>query len=162
MGVDNSSMALKLAQENINATGIAGVSLWQESIFASSFTENLLARLGKDSRGAQRKVGLLTANPPYIPLAQYRALPRSVREFEDPAALLSGQNDEDGLRFYRRIADLLPAVLEPTGEGPRVAVEVGEGQAGDVAALFKEQGMSKVEAWKDQWGVERMVVGWTS
>jgi methylase of polypeptide subunit release factors len=72
------------------------------------------------------------SNPPYIPLHEYRALPASVRSYEDPRALLGDPSggEGDGLAFYRCIAGLLPDVLQSEEEMnrdglgglPRVAV----------------------------------------
>lgn len=161
LGVDISTPALILATKNIQFTGMTGISLWQESVFAENFGQKLLAKLGKDEQGKQRELSLITANPPYIPLDQYLQLPSSVRGYEDEKALLSGENDPLGLIFYKRIAELLPEVINLRLAGPRVAVEVGEGQADRVRELFEQKGMVRTEAWLDQWGVKRLVVGWT-
>ena len=160
-GVDNSASALALAADNVDFTGIGNVTLWQKSVFATDFAESLLMRLGDDDHGQQRKLSLLTANPPYIPLNEYLMLPKSVRNYEDERALLSGKDDPFGLLFYKRIAQLLPEVLDYSLSGPRVAVEVGQGQAEQVRQLFERQGMARTEAWPDQWGVQRLVVGWS-
>jgi hypothetical protein len=75
---------------------------------------------------------ILVCNPPYIPRAEYDALQPSVRLWEDRRALLgeyvgsigrgeveeggssgeiSGHEQEDGLAFYRRMADVLDLLL---------------------------------------------------
>jgi release factor glutamine methyltransferase len=58
-----------------------------------------------------------------------------VRDHEPALALTDGA---DGLGAYRAIAALAPALLAPAG---RLAVELGPGQAGPVAALFKDAGL---------------------
>lgn len=110
---------------------------------------------------------VITSNPPYIPLEDYKNLSPSVKDWEDPRALI-GDPVEDpprddsksgrGLSFYGTIADLLGTgrLLAPGGI---VALEVGEGQACDVAHLVQTRGsLRDVDIWKDVWGKERTVV----
>lgn len=134
---------------------------------------------------------VITSNPPYIPKAEYDALARSVREFEDVRALLgdpllhlhehphghpggSGSGSgfaaaiierevppadrEKGLAFYHRIA----ALVRDHGllrVGGTLALEVGAGQAADVAALVEHKArLRTVDIWKDPWGIERAII----
>lgn len=90
------------------------------------------------------------------------------------AEILHGQYEDEersGLAFYRRIANILPVVLTPqaelVGKGwnnvPRVAVEIGYNQAEQVQSILKERSggwIKQTEVWKDQYDVDRMVVGW--
>jgi release factor glutamine methyltransferase len=132
---------------------------------------------------APAQYDLVVSNPPYIPRQEWEALSPSVRVWEDPRALV-GERDVGsygpGLAFYKRIADLLPLILvhqqhqhqhrqhedavSSRGllEGiPRVAVEVGVEQAGDVQAILRSSGViSRTAVWEDQYGRERLVVGW--
>lgn len=72
---------------------------------------------------------LILTNPPYIESAACISLqPEVLRE---PIAALDG--GEDGLDFYRRIADEAYAYLVPDG---LLAAEVGDDQAEKVTALF--------------------------
>ncbi|KAA1474238.1 S-adenosyl-L-methionine-dependent methyltransferase [Dentipellis sp. KUC8613] len=130
---------------------------------------NTLTLLGADvldparlrARLPLRRFDVVTANPPYITRAAYAALPPSVRAFEDRTALLGdppGAREDGGLTFYRALARLftLPGLLAPRA---RVALEVGEGQARDVADIVStEGGLGEVEVWADPWGKERVVV----
>ena len=61
---------------------------------------------------------------------------------------------EDGLDFYRRIASGAPAHLTPGG---MIAVEVGIGEADDVAALFAGAGLENVQVINDLYGAARIV-----
>lgn len=144
-GYDISSEAITLAEENIEETAYRGViDIKQGDIF----DPGLVAEIGK--------VDLVVSNPPYIPLKEWETLPRSVRDYEDRLALVGG--GERGLAYYHRIGEMLPHILTPMG---RVALEVGLGQAGEVAGILTERGeMTRTEIWEDQYGRERMVVGW--
>ncbi len=88
---------------------------------------------------------LIACNPPYIPTGDLAALQKEVR-FEPRLALDGGL---DGLSFYRRIAAEHKRYLTPRGA---LLLEVGMGQASDVAALFENASVLK-----DLCGVERVV-----
>ena len=112
---------------------------------------------------------LVTSNPPYIPQAEYERLSASVRDFEDPRALIGDSPDANfempegdrsrGLVFYHRIATLVRdnRLLRPGGT---LALEVGQGQADAVAAIVESKaGLDRIDIWKDPWGKDRVVVG---
>lgn len=93
---------------------------------------------------------LILSNPPYIPTLDCDSLQHEV--MQEPRMALDG--GEDGLDFYRRIAQEAPAHLMPNG---LIAVEVGIGEAQDVAALFENAGLCDVQIINDLYGVERIV-----
>lgn len=97
----------------------------------------------------------ILSNPPYIPEADIVKLAPEVRLKEPHTALSGGQ---DGLDFYRRLANEAPAMLVPGGF---TAFEVGIHQAGDVAALLKANPLiGRTEILPDYAGIDRVVVGW--
>ena len=93
---------------------------------------------------------LILSNPPYIPTQDCETLQQEV--MQEPRMALDG--GADGLDFYRLIARGASAHLNPTG---LIAVEVGIGEAQDVAALFTNAGLHDVQIIKDLYGVERIV-----
>ena len=93
----------------------------------------------------------IVSNPPYIPTGDLPGLQREVQH--EPKMALDGA--EDGLIFYRTIAEHWCEKLVPDGF---CAVEVGIGQACDVAALFAACGLENTEIFTDLGGVERVVV----
>lgn len=94
----------------------------------------------------------IVSNPPYIPSGDLDALMREVQR--EPRMALDG--DADGLKFYRAIVQNWCPKLR---DGGFCAVEVGIGQAQDVAALFTAVGLSDVGVIRDLGGVERVVFG---
>ncbi len=117
----------------------------------------------------------LVSNPPYIPTADVASLQPEVA-LHDPRVALDG--GADGLDFYRRLIPralaLLrqgdgksPATAEREGHSRRggdrlgglCAVEVGSGQAPEVAALFRQAGYNNISVTKDLSGVDRVVLG---
>lgn len=72
---------------------------------------------------------MICVNPPYIPTSELASLQAEVKR--EPTLALDG--GADGLDFYRRIARDYAAHLNPGGT---LLMEVGAGQAEDVAAMF--------------------------
>ena len=99
----------------------------------------------------RERFDVITANPPYIPSGELPALQREVR-FEPALALDGG---EDGLDFYRRIAEGAGDHLNPGGA---IFLEVGINEGPAVLALLKEH-LPCVQAGtaKDLCGVDRVV-----
>ena len=93
----------------------------------------------------------ILSNPPYIPTANLPHLQREVQH--EPKMALDGT--ADGLAFYRTIAEHWCEKLAPDGF---VAVEVGIGQAQDVAAIFRAQGLENTGIFTDLGGVPRVVL----
>ncbi len=79
---------------------------------------------------------LVLSNPPYIPTGDLPGLMPEVAEHEPASALDGGA---DGLAAYRRILAALPALL---ASGGVAVIELGIGQAHDVAALAEAAGFA--------------------
>lgn len=109
----------------------------------------------------KRPFDVITSNPPYIPKTEYDTLPKSVKDFEDVRALLGDPDpghDRHGLTFYHTIAHLV-AHKQLLGDNGIVAVEVGQGQAKDVAHILREEGgLDSTTIWNDPWDIERVVL----
>lgn len=105
-----------------------------------------------DISGSAPPADVLVSNPPYIPSMDIAGLMPDVRDYEPLSALDGGG---DGLLFYRRIAELLPALLAP---GRFVALEVGHDQADEVAALLTACGCANVRFARDLAGIRRVVL----
>ena len=97
------------------------------------------------------RFAVITANPPYIPTAMMKDLMPEVRDHE-PALALDGK--EDGLFFYRRIADEGGRYLLPGG---RLYLEIGSDQAGAVSELLWDAGFQEIDVTKDLAGNDRVV-----
>lgn len=163
-GVDISDHAVKLANENALRCGIPLSDIHPQTGLNvyTPYLANILDPAFKDS--LPRSFDIITSNPPYIPLDEYRQLPRSVKHFEDPGALLGDlphTSTTDGLTFYRAIAQLIaqPGVLND-GDQAMVVLEVGDKQARVVESILRnDAGLRRTEVWLDPWGKERVVVG---
>ena len=105
-----------------------------------------------DAGGALGRYEVIAANPPYVRENEIDSLAPEVRDFEPRIALDGGA---DGLDFYRRIAAGAGEHLAAEGV---VIVEVGAGQASDVAAIFRAEGFGDFEIVNDLAGIPRVVI----
>jgi release factor glutamine methyltransferase len=91
---------------------------------------------------------VVVSNPPYIADGDPRVEP-GVAAHEPHEALYAGA---DGLDVLRRL------IARPLA--PLLVLEVGEGQAQEVARMAKEAGYARVAARGDLAGIERIVIAW--
>jgi len=101
---------------------------------------------------AGQRFDAIVSNPPYIADGDMPGLMPEVRDWEPALALRAGP---DGLAVYRWLAAGVGALLKPEGFA---AVEVGAGQADQVAKLLAEAGLA-TETRLDTAGMCRVVIG---
>ncbi|MCK9519841.1 MAG: peptide chain release factor N(5)-glutamine methyltransferase [Dehalococcoidia bacterium] len=136
VGVDVSGDALRVARRNARRHGAA------------------VAFVRGDLATAIRAADIVAANLPYIPSEEVVELEPEVRYWEPAVALDGGP---DGTVLIRRLIDDCSTRLRPR----LLALEVGFGQAGDVAAYAAANG-ARVEVAKDLAGIDRHVLcRWT-
>ena len=137
---DLSQKALAIAKENVALNKLTGrVRCIQADALAAA-----PAFLGK--------FDMIISNPPYIPVCEMADLPHSVKDYEPHMALVAG---EDGLDFYRSIAEHYTAALKPGGY---LCLEFGEGQGDDVCAILEAKGYTILERSRDYNDRERAVL----
>jgi release factor glutamine methyltransferase len=139
IGVDFSGAALAVARDNARRHGVLPrVHFLQADLLTACKGEPHFA--------------LLAANLPYVPRPVWEGLPRDIKEFEPREALLGG---EDGLDLIRALMRRAHRLVQGGGW---VLLEVGDGQAPEVAALMEETGAyDRPETIKDFSGIERVV-----
>lgn len=137
IGVDLSEDALVVAREN--RTRLAG-----------SKVEFLQGNLWEPVTG---KFNAIVSNPPYIRTKDIEDLAVEVKDHEPRMAL---DGTEDGLYFYRQIAEHAADYLSEDGW---LLVEIGYDQGQDVKTLFIDNGFKDVQVIKDLAGNDRVVKG---
>lgn len=100
---------------------------------------------------AAQKFQVILSNPPYIAEDDIATLAPDVAHY-DPHAALSG--GADGLVAYRALAARLPALLAPGGQA---FLEIGQGQAADVAAIMTKAGLRLRGRHADLAGITRVL-----
>lgn len=132
---DISEDALKVARENARANK-ASVKFVKSDLFEK----------------VHGRFNVITANPPYVPTAEIETLSTEVRDYEPRLALDGG---EDGLDFYRRIAEKIGRFIV---HGGLCILEVGENQAQEVINIFRTKAHCDFAmVVKDLAGVDRIV-----
>ncbi len=137
--VELSQPALAVAKRNAMHLGVTGRAFF----ICGDATEPPADALGQ--------FDVIVSNPPYIPVGDIPGLDRSVKDYEPHIALDGG---EDGLDFYRAFARNLKRALKPGG---LLTVEVGAGEAREVAEIFRRNGWLRPEILCDLSGIERVV-----
>ncbi len=99
----------------------------------------------------QKKYDIIVSNPPYIPLLDYKQLEKEI--FFEPEIALTDKND--GLDFYKRFADIFPAMLD---ESANFYLELGDTTHLEIANIFN---LSKfnINLVNDFRQIKRFVVG---
>ena len=135
---DLSAKALGVARRNADAYH-AGISFFQGDFL------NAVAGL---------KFDLIVCNPPYIPSTECLHLQPEV--LMEPSVALDG--GEDGLHYYRKLADEVPRFLCPGGA---LFCEVGFDQAQAVRELFAPA-FERIDVLRDLSGIPRIVSAFLS
>ena len=135
---DVSEEALAIARENAD-TNKAEVRIIKSDMFKG---------LDPDD-----KYTMIVSNPPYIPASEIEGLEPEVRD-HDPLMALDG--GDDGLDFYRIIAEQAPDHMKP---GAWLLLEIGYDQGETVPDLIRKTGrfMDSIEVFKDLAGNDRVV-----
>ena len=137
-GVDISMQALAVAERNAMRHGL-----------------KRRVRLAYDDwgKGLDGTFDLILSNPPYIATDTIPSLAPDVAQFDPRRALDGGA---DGLACYHALLPVVKARLAPKG---RAFIELGAGQAQDVAQLaVQQEGLHVVEIRQDLAAVERCII----
>jgi release factor glutamine methyltransferase len=142
-GIDIALPALRVAQRNAARLGVATQVHWVCGDLVTSW------------RSAGAGCALCVANLPYVTTAEWRQLPREIRDYEPASALLGG---DSGLDLIRRLVVSSPTILAPGGT---LLLEVGWQQAAAVVELIRQLGQFQaLGIYQDFAGIERIV--WAS
>lgn len=137
VGVDRSPEAAAVAWQNAQALG---------------FAYRFLPLVADWTAALRGPFDVIVSNPPYIAAGDIAALAPAVRDHDPRAALVAGV---DGLEAYRALAPQLARHIAPDG---LVALEVGAGQSGLVAALLAAEGLHIHAIRADLGGIPRCVL----
>jgi len=138
LAIDLLEDALEVARQNGRSHGVSERIFW--------ICGDLFSPL---RRGTE--VDAVVANPPYIPSEEMCYLPPLVRR--EPRISLEG--GEAGLHYYRRIAEESSSFIK---EGGFLFLEIGEGQAAPIEAIFLKKSLRLVEVRKDILETPRVMI----
>lgn len=158
LGTGTGAIAVTLLAERPDATGVAtdlspaALAVARENARRLGVAARLTLSEGSWFLPVAGAFDIILSNPPYIPAGDIAGLSPEVRNF-DPSLALSGGTD--GLDPYRIIAVGAAAHL---AAGGHVLVEIGAGQAEDVAAIFVGHGFRPAGRHRDLGGHARCLV----
>lgn len=159
VGTGSGAIAISLALEH-SSMNVTGIDIAKESIEVAKRNAHQLQAPVSFLQGdlltpimeRNEKVDIVVSNPPYIPDEEVKKLSPIVKDYEPVRALAGGQ---DGLDFYRRLANEIPKVI---GQKALIGFEIGVGQGSDVAALVRQSlPYAEVEVVHDMNGKDRLV-----
>ena len=150
IGTDLSEDALMVARRNAKELGLDSRCVFAQGDLFSALDEGKMP--GGDGQ-ISGKYDMIVSNPPYIATEVIGTLSPEVR-LHDPLLALDG--GEDGLLFYRRIAQQAASYLK---KGGWLIVETGWDQGDSVSRLFADAGFAEVSVRKDLGGLDRVVLG---
>ena len=130
---DVSRKALTLAKQNAKVNGLEVKFLCTDMFGSVSSTYDIIV-----------------SNPPYIPSDDIEGLTKEVKKFDPKRALDGGQ---DGLKFYRILAEIAPQFLTRNG---KLYLEIGKGQENEIVTLL-EKYFENIEVIQDYAGINRII-----
>ena len=141
-GIDISVEAIEVAKDNAVRNGVE-VDFRQQDIFADSL----------DFNGT---FDVIVSNPPYICEHEKETMRRNVLDYEPSTALFVPDNDP--LKFYRRIAELVNQ--RPTTNDQRpvfLFFEINEAYPQELTAMLDELGYTDIQLSNDIYGKPRII-----
>ncbi len=141
VGSDLSAEALDLAKRNAGHLAKLGKLKGKADFLRSDLFEKI-----------QGKFDCIVSNPPYIRTGEIDGLEEEIKLYEPHRAL---DGSDDGLEFYRRIAEEAGDYLNENG---KMFLEIGFDQGQEVREILKTQGYRNIEIRKDYSGNERVAV----
>ena len=124
IAIDIDERAISVAKNNIEKHKVRNIEFL--------VTDILYEKINK-------KADMLISNPPYIAKEEVSGLMKEVKDYE-PLVALTDYND--GLKFYRRFAEIIPSILKDNG---MAIMEVGaEDHPDRVEEIFCEYGFNDI------------------
>ncbi|WP_252501930.1 peptide chain release factor N(5)-glutamine methyltransferase [Sporosarcina sp. Marseille-Q4943] len=157
IGTGSGAIAIAFKKERpdalVTATDISESALKVAKRNAKRNEVNIEFRLGNLTEPIEgEKWDVFLSNPPYISWEESEEMSSTVVDFEPHSALFA---DDDGLFFYKQLAEKLPTLMNPRS---LIGVEIGYLQGQAVSELFQKAfPNARVTIEKDVNGKDRMI-----
>jgi release factor glutamine methyltransferase len=140
ISLDISEEAINLAQHNANKNNVSNIKFVNGSIISNGILSD-------------QQFDIIVSNPPYVSIEEYPKLQKEITLYEPVNAVT---DNEDGLKFYRKISEFS---MERLIDGGSLFFEIGMGQLNDVSSIMKENGFKEINIVKDYQQIDRVIYG---
>lgn len=148
------ALAAKLPNAKVEAWDISSEALEVASINAKK--NNVTVAFSEidilNEIPISEKFDIIVSNPPYVLEEEKEEMEKNVLAYEPHLALFVP--NEDGLKFYRRIADVSRGMLTKSG---KLYFEINRAKGLETKEMLEHFGYIQVEIIKDIFGNDRMV-----
>lgn len=134
---DISEGALNIAQQNATRNEVK-VTFAHVDVLSEYPTDN--------------KFDIIVSNPPYILDSEKKTMDSNVLKYEPHTALFVP--DENGLLFYKRIADIALDLLKPSG---KLYFEINQAKGKETTAMLESKRFENIKLLQDISGNDRIV-----
>ncbi|MEW6506222.1 MAG: peptide chain release factor N(5)-glutamine methyltransferase [Bacteroidota bacterium] len=138
--VDISEAAIEVAQNNARKNNAQNINF----IIGNIVSNDLLNEYFFD---------VIVSNPPYVGIDDYNSLHTEITSYEPVFAVT---DNEDGLKFYRKISEIAAERLKKCG---KLFFEIGFGQSSNVHKIMFDQGFEEIKIVKDYQRINRVIYG---
>lgn len=152
VATERDPVAAALARRNLAAVATRRASANVRTATSSTWTVLVGDLLGPVPSRYRGRVGVLVANPPYLPLTDRGTLAPEVADHDPPAALFGG---EDGHEVVDELLAAAPGWLAPGGT---VVVELDDRRGPAAEATARTAGLTDVRLVRDLTGRDRALV----
>ncbi len=140
ISLDISDEAINLAQHNANKNNVSNIKFVKGSIISTGILND-------------QQFDIIVSNPPYVSIEEYPGLQKEITLYEPVNAVT---DNEDGLKFYRKISEFS---MERLVDGGSLFFEIGMGQLNHVNSIMKENGFKEINIVKDYQQIDRVIYG---
>lgn len=99
------------------------------------------------------KFDAIVSNPPYVAIKDYQSLQKEITDYEPQIAVTDGN---DGLTFYKAIAENSPILLKEKG---KIVCEIGKDQIDFIVEIFNKNKINILKIVKDYQQIPRIIIG---
>ena len=142
-GTDINPKAIELAKKNMAHNNIKNATFLLSDFYSTLNT----------------KFDLIVSNPPYVSQDEWNTLNPTIKEWEDPKALVA---DNNGLSAFEKIIKNARYYLKENKDLkeqniPQIILEIGKGQENSVKALLLQENFKNINIFCDLSGTNRWV-----
>jgi release factor glutamine methyltransferase len=158
IGTGSGCIAISLAKNILNSEVIAvdisekALAIAQKNAISNKVKVTFLQKNILETNHLDHKFDIIVSNPPYVRKLERAEIKSNVLENEPHLALFVSDNDP--LIFYKKIAELAFAHLNPNGQ---LFFEINQYLGKETQDLLESIGLKNIELRKDIYGNDRMI-----